>query len=357
MSRERLAFIDATSMRTARRCPLSELGIHERRDLQRWLIENPTLLPEDLLIVTEEFADWEAADGTRVRDRLDLLALDKDGYPVVIELKRGDAPAHTHLQALDYAAMVSRLTESDFADLYAKFHGTEARPVSQDEAFDAIDSYLDISELDAELLRQPRVMVVASDFPPQLTSGVVWLNTMGIDCTLIQVSAWVSMDGAGPDSAPQKAITFSKLYPTVEEETLVVEPARRAREASERKVQNSRSRKVVTRLYENSIIPEGTRFKLDPVRPGWRERARDWMEENPDQITATWVRHQSKPLKWDADGQLYSPTGLGKKLLKLAFGDDEEMESLAGPQYWFNDDDKPLNEIADETDLPDDRRS
>ncbi|WP_328949275.1 hypothetical protein OG778_14505 [Streptomyces sp. NBC_00184] len=42
------------------------------------------------------------------RDRLDVLGLDATGRLVVVELKRGTADRDVHLQAITYAALVSR---------------------------------------------------------------------------------------------------------------------------------------------------------------------------------------------------------------------------------------------------------
>ncbi len=38
-------------------------GISERRHLQQWIRNNPGVLGESLLIVSEEFGDWEDSQG------------------------------------------------------------------------------------------------------------------------------------------------------------------------------------------------------------------------------------------------------------------------------------------------------
>ncbi len=63
------------------------------------------VLSEDLLVVAEEYGLFEDS-----RRRVDLLALDRSGTLVVIELKRTDDGGHMELQALRYAAMVSTMT-------------------------------------------------------------------------------------------------------------------------------------------------------------------------------------------------------------------------------------------------------
>ena len=56
----------------------SELGFKEREHLQEWLAKAPTALGEELLIIQKEF---DGFDDTR--ERLDLLALDRNGNLVL----------------------------------------------------------------------------------------------------------------------------------------------------------------------------------------------------------------------------------------------------------------------------------
>ncbi len=76
----------------------------------------------DLFVIAEEFGNWEDA-----RRRIDLLALDKAGRLVVIELKRTDDGGHMELQAIRYAAMVSSMGFTEVADAYSA-HRAKHRP-------------------------------------------------------------------------------------------------------------------------------------------------------------------------------------------------------------------------------------
>ncbi len=88
----------------------ADLGLYERSDLQRLLRDAISALGEDLLVVAEEFGYWEDA-----RRRIDLLALDRAGHLVVIELKRDETGGHMELQAIRYAAMVSSMGFAEVA--------------------------------------------------------------------------------------------------------------------------------------------------------------------------------------------------------------------------------------------------
>src|SRR4051794_26022131 len=80
--------VDGSSVRPASTHSLSELGLLERSHLQEWVLAQPQVLGDDVLIVTSEFDRWAGQDGTRTRDRLDVLGLDSSGRLVVAELKR-----------------------------------------------------------------------------------------------------------------------------------------------------------------------------------------------------------------------------------------------------------------------------
>src|SRR5665647_2217817 len=60
----------------------AELGFTERNHLQEWLANQADALGEELLIIQKEF---DGFDDTR--ERLDLLAVDKQGRLVIIENK------------------------------------------------------------------------------------------------------------------------------------------------------------------------------------------------------------------------------------------------------------------------------
>ena len=67
------------------RTSFGDQGVFERGDLQRILRDPPDVLEEGLLIISEEFGDWQ--DSNR---RIDLLALNATGRLTVVELKRGN---------------------------------------------------------------------------------------------------------------------------------------------------------------------------------------------------------------------------------------------------------------------------
>lgn len=78
----------------------SELGFTERKHFQEWLAHEPSTLSEELLIIQKEFDGFGDT-----RERLDLLALDKDGNLVIIENKLDDSGRDVSLVGLHNKAL------------------------------------------------------------------------------------------------------------------------------------------------------------------------------------------------------------------------------------------------------------
>jgi RecB family endonuclease NucS len=95
-------------------------SILERQDLEIWLENYPEILGEDLLILTTEYDRFD-----KTNERLDLLAIDKTGKLVVIELKRDDSGKNVDLQALKYAAYCSTLTLEDITNLFLEYKASQ----------------------------------------------------------------------------------------------------------------------------------------------------------------------------------------------------------------------------------------
>ena len=148
----------------------SELGFREREHLQEWLAHNPEALGESLLIIQKEFNGF---DGTN--ERLDLLALDKDGNLVVIENKLDDTGKDVTWQALKYVSYCSTLTKSQIVDIYQKY--LDKYEVGSN-AIDKIVEFLEEEDFESLILNKgtsQRIIFVANHYRTEVTSTVLWL--------------------------------------------------------------------------------------------------------------------------------------------------------------------------------------
>lgn len=164
----------------------AHLEIKEREGLQRVLRDHIEVLDDDLLVVSEEYGDWEDA-----RRRIDLLALDKQLRLVVIELKRTESGGHMELQAIRYAAMVSAMTFDQVAGAHAAYLAKRGL-TDTDEAADRIRAFLDLApEDEADISTDVRILLVSGDFSREITTAVLWLNRFdGMDIRCVQLVAY-----------------------------------------------------------------------------------------------------------------------------------------------------------------------
>ncbi|HZQ44478.1 MAG TPA: hypothetical protein VFA99_14580 [Acidobacteriaceae bacterium] len=163
---------------------MQEQYFRERQDLQRLLKGSISVLGEELLVIAEEFSEWE--DSKR---RVDLLALDRSGALVVIELKRTEDGGHMELQAVRYAAMISTMGFQQTVAAHAKFLRGE---MASAEA--AILDFLGSPEVPESFGQRVRIVLVSPDFSRELTTAVLWLNTNGLDIRCVRVRPYL-LDG------------------------------------------------------------------------------------------------------------------------------------------------------------------
>jgi hypothetical protein len=161
---------------------LADLGLRERQDLQRLLRDDIGVLDQNLLVIAEEFGNWEDA-----RRRIDLLALDKEGRLVVIELKRTEDGGHMDLQALRYAAMVSPMVFDDVVAAYKKFL-VRIDPDGDLDARHELIAFLGQEDEEAEISSDVRIVLVSGDFGREITTTVLWLNQFdGMDIRCVRL--------------------------------------------------------------------------------------------------------------------------------------------------------------------------
>jgi hypothetical protein len=302
----------------------------EPQHLQEWVIAHPEVLGEDVLVITAEYDRWADAEGTPARDRLDVLALEASGRLVVVELKRSLAKRDVHLQAITYAALVSRFSVETLAQAHQAFLAGRGTQLSVEECRIRLLEHAG-EEWDVELLRRPRLVIVAEGFPKQVTHSVVWLSEMGLDIDLLQVSLW--------RVGEQLVAGFGKLYPTPEVEEFTLAPARaESSEVAQKLQERKRSQNAVHVLVNAALLPDGTRLRMVPdhgAPVAVRERIAAWVSEDPRRAMVTWRNTTANPLRWDADGQWYSPTGLAEHVFFQVAG--RTPPGIQGTTWWVLD--------------------
>lgn len=152
-----------------KQCLFSELGFRERENLQEWIAKNPEVLGEELLIIQKEFDGFNDTN-----ERLDLLALDKEGSLVIIENKLDDTGRDVVWQALKYTSYCSTLSTSQIIKIYQDFLNKTS---VNENAKDLLIEFLDLENEEDLILNKndQRIIFVANNYRKEVTSTVLWL--------------------------------------------------------------------------------------------------------------------------------------------------------------------------------------
>lgn len=242
---------------------LAELGILEPVHLERWIIDHPEVLGDQVKIVTTQYDKWSSDSGDLARERLDILGLDSSGQLVVVELKRG-IDSRIHLQAITYAALVAGFSKDTLADAHADYLNSVAtEPVSTTEALEQLEDHVD-GTWDNDILTVPKIILLAEDFAAQTYTTVSWLSDLAPNLTIEMhtVNAFL-IDGPTP---PQTCIVFRRLYPAIDPTTRVLTPgiASASADSVAAKIAEKKRRiRSTYLLYETNAVPEGAHLDLD----------------------------------------------------------------------------------------------
>ena len=159
----------------------TELNLRERFDIQEWIAGTPEILGESLMIISKELI---LPSGRR----LDLLAVDKEGALVVIELKRDNSGSDVEWQAIKYASYCSSFSHDEIYKHFAEYLGTDG-----DDAQVKIEGFINCEPED--LNQSQRIILVAKEFHSEVISAVLWLRESEIDIECIRLTPYFDQEG------------------------------------------------------------------------------------------------------------------------------------------------------------------
>jgi hypothetical protein len=174
---------------------LTEEELLEREHLQEFISHSPKEffgeINEELFIIGTEVKPSDT-----VQDRIDLLAIDKEGACVVIELKRGSNKLHM-LQAISYAGMISAWSPEDLESLL------------DEDRQEALADFLECEKEDVN--RQQRIILIAEGYDYALLAGAEWLSDQfGVSISCCRISV------AKDEAANAEYLVCSTVYPAPE---------------------------------------------------------------------------------------------------------------------------------------------
>jgi hypothetical protein len=173
-------------------------------------------LGEELLFIQKEF---DGFDGTQ--ERLDLLAIDKQGNLVIIENKLDDSGRDVIWQALKYASYCSSLTKQQIKEIYQSYL---KRNHNEEDSEEKISEFLGAEDFEETLLNQnQRIIFVAGNYRKEVTSTALWLLTkynLKIQCFKVTPYSFEE----------QIFLNFEQIIPVKEAEEYIIKMAEKAQE-------------------------------------------------------------------------------------------------------------------------------
>lgn len=306
------------------------LNIWERKHIQEWIRESPEILGEELLVVSIEFDRFSNSN-----DRLDVLAIDRDGNLVVIELKRDAFAGYADLQAIRYAAMVSSMTIEKLLPYYNYYqrkhlgveNPTNENSVANLQEFVSDDNFQELSSV-------PRIILCSEDFSQEITTTVLWLNGNGLDISCVKIK---------PHKIGDKiAIVPNKIIPIQEAKQYLIEIQQKKEEEKDKK---SKYRKRTMRiLIEGNILKDGDKIYLKNALPTYF----NYQPDNPKfraQITGKLGR--SNAIRWEFDNKEYSISALTWRLFKQEHPEQKDPGGVNGNGHWVNESGESLWSLAE----------
>lgn len=218
-----------------------QLGFKEREHLQEWIANNPSCLNEDLLIIQKEFDGFNDTS-----ERLDLLAIDKQGNLVIVENKLDDTGRDVTWQVLKYASYCSTLNGTQIISIFNQYL---SKIGSSDSAEAILEEFLESDDYREKLNigNSQRIVMIAGEFRKEVTSTVLWLLNYGLRVQCFKATPY--------RLGEQLFLNLEQIIPIKEAEDFVISMAKKSRE--EVGVQEElKERHVVRRKFWTTYLKE-----------------------------------------------------------------------------------------------------
>ncbi len=307
------------------------LNFEERAHLQEWIVKSPDVFGEELLIIQKEF---DGFDDTR--ERLDLLALDKQGNLVVIENKLDDSGRDVTWQALKYASYCSSLSKRSIIDIYQKYLGVNGN--AEENIVDFFGGVA-IENIDInKSLNSQRIILVAAKFRKEVTSTILWLFNYGLRAQCFKVTPY--------QMGEQLFVNFEQILPIKEAQEYSINIASKAQEEAKEQVAlsnyNARRIQFWSEFIEESQKHTNMYQNHSPSKENWIGKG-----IGMSGLTLNLVVSKSY-----ARVELYINRGskeANKEIFNLLFEQKESVESAFGGELvWERKDDKIVSRIKSE---------
>jgi hypothetical protein len=352
--------------------------------LEKHIAEHPALMGEALLILGRQLAEFQED-----KDRLDILAIDKDGELVLIELKVTEDFRVTDLQALAYAGAYATRETEELAQTLRRFLEKRAAPttaagepvvpsslapyspdaagtaesdvpqgrlgdpppasvmVPLEDAKAAIVEFLELDDFESWAPSQRvRIKLVAPSFPRRVLKNVKYLGDVyGMPIEAIASRLFEPADG-------EHVVAFERLLPLPGEDEFDMTLRRREERKRDENVRRRQRPSVVPLLLKagklsdgqtlylhKSVLPLAHRDLFDPTKSAFQVTVR---ASNGAAAKFGWRRDPETPEK------TFSPSAIAHEIYRTMLDDwdGDPFSTAVATSFTVDPDGKTLADIA-----------
>jgi hypothetical protein len=184
---------------------------HLEETLETWLESNP-----DCILQDERVMLLGRQVSTNLDSTIDLLAVDRDGNVVVIELKRGRTPRDTIAQLLEYASFAASLTFEELEALHEEY-----RPGENPELADYHREYFGLGDAEGVAFnKMQNLVIIAQSVSKQVRQTSLFLRERGLDVRCLEFKYFETSSGerivstdvvVGPEDVPMDGTNKEKF--------------------------------------------------------------------------------------------------------------------------------------------------
>lgn len=217
------------------------LGFKERENLQEWIANNASCLNEDLLIIQKEFNGFNDTS-----ERLDLLAIDKQGNLVIIENKLDDTGKDVTWQVIKYSSYCATLNSTQIIAIFSQYLLKVGSSYTPEEL---LTEFLETEDFREKLNigNSQRIMLIAGEFRKEVTSSVLWLMNYGLRIQCFKTTPF--------RLGEQLFLNMEQIIPIKEAEDFVISMANKSREEVGVQEEN-KERHLVRRKFWSEYLKE-----------------------------------------------------------------------------------------------------
>ena len=244
-----------------KRVSFQSLGFREREHLQEWIANEPLSLGEELLVIQKEFSGFSDTN-----ERLDLLALDKQGSLVIIENKLDDTGRDVTWQALKYASYCSTLSKDDIRKIFQAYLDKTTDRQNAEESLSSFFDEQDYADLNLNKGITQRIILIAANFRKEVTSTVLWLSNFRVRIQCFRATPYAMGEGL--------FLNIEQIIPTKDAEEYTISLAEKAKDEVEG-VETEARRHPIRRKFWAEVIkamndsPSQLYQNISPGKEGW----------------------------------------------------------------------------------------